>query len=469
MPAEAGRGQQATETGMKRDIGLLGATTLIVGSAIGSGIFLLPSRMANDVGSPALLLAAWVVCGFVSLFGALTFAEMAGMYPRAGGQYVFLREAWGDAVGFLYGWTWFTVISTGIIAAVATAFALFVSVLFPLTAFQVKLVAMATILALTAVNYVGVKYGGAVSNLFTILKVAAILALVVAGFTLAENPSNPFATEGFAPAAGLAGGFGLAMLAAFFAYDGWVQATFVASEVKNPQKTVPRAMLIGTLIVMGVYVAATAVYLYVLPFGHVASTSTLAADVARAVLGENGVRFITIAIIVSTFGTVNAFVLSGPRVTFALARDNLFYKGMGSLSSRFATPDFALLVQAELACLLVLSGTYNQLVNYATFGIWAFYGLAGVGFFVLRRKAAHVHRPYKAWGYPVIPALFVLAAAYIVVNTLLNDTRNALTGVGLIALGVPFYLIARRTRGWRRVGVDGAARTAAVEDPPRES
>ncbi len=436
----------AADAGMKRNLGLTSATTLIVGSAIGSGIFILPSLMADRVASPGLLMLAWIVAGAASLAGALTFAEMAGMFPRAGGTYVFLREAFNDGVAFLYGWTWFWVIGTGIIAAVAYAFALFVARLFPLTDFGVKLVAMSCIAFLTLVNYVGVKYGGLVQNVFTVLKVGAIAALVAAGFLFASEPQPlfDFAETGGAAAAG---GFGTALLLAFFAYDGWSQSAVVASEVRNPQRTVPKAMLIGTLVVMAVYVAATAAYVHVLPFARVRTTSTLAADVMDAVAGPTGVLFITIAIVVSTFGTVNAFVLSCPRVVWAMAKDGLFYRGMGSLHRRFGTPDFALLIQAEWACLLVLTGTYERLVTYATLAIWGFYGIAGVGFFRLRRKAAHLERPYRVFGYPLVPALFVATSAFVVANTLYFDRDNALWSVGLVATGIPaLFLLNRRRR-----------------------
>jgi APA family basic amino acid/polyamine antiporter len=259
------------------------------------------------------------------------------------------------------------------------------------------------------------------------------------------------------------GSFGLAMSAAFFAYDGWNQSAFVASEVKDPQRNVPRSAILGVVVVMLVYLLANAAYLYVLPFQQVVDTPTLAADVARALLGPVGATLITIAILVSTLGTTNAFILSGPRVYYAMAKDGLSYPGMASLSRRFATPDFALVIQAEWAMLLVLSGSYNDLVNFSVFAIWAFYGIAGVGLFVLRRTMPDAPRPYRTLGYPVVPALFIATSVFIVVNTLVRDTRNALFGLLLILSGVPALFLME---WWRRRRADVTRDSAAPSTAP---
>jgi len=439
------------EQPLKPTLGLLTATLLIVGSSIGSGIFRLPSTIAGYVGSPWLLVGVWALCGVLSLTGALTFAEMGAMFPRAGGQYVFLKQAFGRRTAFLYGWTFFWVIQTGIIAAVATAFAGFLSVLTPLTAFQQKLVAMGVIAILSLVNYVGVKYGGVVSNVFTTLKLSALLGLVLLGFALANGVGNfalPVVATG---TTNLIGAFGLAMSAAFFAYDGWNQSAAVASEIKDPQRNVPLSMLMGVLTVTAVYLLANLVYLHVLPFSQVQGTSTLASDVARVLLGPVGATIITIAILVSTFGTVNAYVLSGPRVYYALAKDGLSYPGLASVSKRFSTPDFAILLQAEWAMLLVLTGSYNSLVNFSVFAILLFYGVTAIGLFVLRRKMPDAPRPYKTILYPVVPLIFLATCVFIVVNSLVNDTQNALFGLLLILTGIPalFFLEWRERRAAR--------------------
>ena len=438
-------------------LGLLTATFLIVGSSIGSGIFRLPASMAAEVGSAWLLVGVWVLCGLLSIAGALTFAEMAAMFPRAGGQYVFLREAFGGRTAFLYGWTFFWVIQTGIIAAVAFAFAGFLSFLVPMTGFQVKLAAISLILLLSAVNYVGVRYGGLVNNVFTAAKVGAIAALVLLGFVLATGAGNfdaPALPQGAAPL-GVVASVGTAMAFAFFAYDGWNQSAFVASEIKDPQRNVPRSMILGTLTVMAVYVLANLVYVHVLPFDAItatAATGTLGAETAEAILGPVGGTLVTLAILVAVFGTVNAYVLSGPRVYYAMAKDGMSYDGFASVSPRFRTPDFAIVLQAEWACLLVLTGSFEDLVNFAVFAIWLFYGVTGLAYFRLRRTHAHLARPYRTWGHPVVPALFILTSLFIVVNTLVTDTRNALFGLLLIGSGVPFLLLLE----WRNRRKGGA-------------
>lgn len=440
---------------LKPTLGLASATLLIVGSAIGSGIFRLPAQMAAQLDSAWLLLGVWVLCGLLSLAGALTFAEMGAMFPRAGGQYVFLREAFGERVAFLYGWAFFWVIQTGIIAAVAIAFSGFLGSFVPMTGFQQQLLAMGVILVLSAINLVGVSYGALVQNVFTALKVAAILSLVALGFVLtgaADGLSRPVLPAD-AAGGGLVGAIGLAMVAAFFAYDGWNQSAFVASEVKDPQRNVPRSAILGVLVVMIVYVLATAVYLWVVPFDAIvaggpdgAPTPTLAADAARILLGPVGAALITGAIVISTFGTVNAFILSGPRVYYAMAKEGLGYKGMANVNRRFRTPDFAILLQMEWAMLLVLTGSYESLVNFSVFAIWLFYGVAGIGLFVLRRRRPDAPRPYRTLGYPAVPILFIATSAFIVVNSLLNDTFNAGMGLLLIATGVPALAIIE----WRR-------------------
>ncbi|HVL47636.1 MAG TPA: amino acid permease [Candidatus Thermoplasmatota archaeon] len=458
-------------TQFAKGIGLLTATTLIMGSAIGSGIFLLPSAIAGHVQAPGLLVLVFVAGAIMSFAGALTFAEMGAMFPRAGGQYVFLREAFGDGPAFLYGWMMFWVAITGIIAAVATAFAIYVGYFFKLSVFETRLVAVACIGFLTLVNALGVKHGGTVNNVFTIAKVGAIAALVILGFALG-NGTGELVTPVLPPDAGLAlvSAFGFAVLLSLFAFDGWSSVTFVAAEIKNPQRTIPLAAFLGVLGVTVVYLAANLVYLHILPIDAIAASPALASDVASAFLGPNGGALIAAAIVVSTFGTVNAFILQGPRIYHAMAESGLFYRGFGRLDAKRAVPTFGLIVQAEWAALLVLTGTYTQLVTYVTLAIWAFYGLAGFAYFRLRRKYPDMPRPYKTTGYPWVPGLFIGAAIFVVVNTLVFDTTNALFGLGLVATGIPVYWLMRRRlqAGLRNVPVDPPSPAApAAEDAGR--
>ncbi|MHB8586047.1 MAG: APC family permease [Thermoplasmatota archaeon] len=444
---------EASTRALKPTLGLVSATTLIVGSAIGSGIFLLPASVAGKAGAPGLTLIVWIVGGFLSIAGALTFAELGGLFPRAGGQFVFLREAYGDGAAFLFGWMMFFVAITGIIAAVATAFSIFVGAFFPLTTLEMRLVAIACIWFLTLVNWFGVRYGGVVQNVATFAKVAALVALVVLAFVVGRGTGaivSPLLPAGPGPV--LAAGFGLGLVAALFAFDGWSSVTFVASEIKNPQRTIPRAALLGVGIVTLVYVIANAAYLYVLPFPSLVGSQRAAFDVATALFGANGGVAISIAVIVSTFGTVNGYVLQGPRIYYAMAKDGLFYRGFGSVSKR-NVPNFGLILQAEWASLLVLSGTYNTLVTYVVIGLWAFYALTGLALFQFRRKAADAPRPFRVPFYPILPALFVLAAVAIVANALINDPLDAGPGILLVLTGIPVYAALL---WWRRRGTQAS-------------
>ncbi|MHB8606108.1 MAG: APC family permease, partial [Thermoplasmatota archaeon] len=312
-------------------------------------------------------------------------------------------------------------------------------------------------------NYVGVKYGGLVGNVFTTLKIAAIAALVVAGFALGGARGSivaPFAPTGVGAGA-IVGSFGLAMALALFAYDGWNQATFVASEIRDPQRTIPLAMVIAVGVVMAVYLGANAVYLYVLPIGQVAGSMALAADVARVLVGPVGASLIAAAILASTFGTVNAYILATPRVAYAMAEDGVLYRGFASLHPRFLTPDFATLLVAEFSCLLVLTGTYNDLVNIAVFGIWTSYVVTGLALFRFRRTRPDAPRPYRTTGYPVVPFLFVGAGLFVIGNELVNDTKNALLCVGLVILGGVVLLIERAVKKRTKRGGEAADIAAA--------
>jgi basic amino acid/polyamine antiporter, APA family len=412
-------------------LGLATTTLLIVGSMIGSGIFRLPASMMAKVQSPGLLLLVWVVGGLFTITGALTFAEMAGMFPQAGGQYVFLRESLGKKWAFLYGWTMFWVIQSGIIAAVAVVFGEFNRILFGFDPVWVPAFAVGCIVFLSLVNYVGVKFGGLVNNLFTVAKVGALLLLVVLGFILGDPGHSTFGQEiSGSPAGGaLFAAFILAMLQAFFALDGWPQAAYVAPEVKEPRRNVPRAMIMGVLAVTLVYIAATAVYIYLVPAGDFLTindsggSKIISAEAARVFAGNTGAKLISLAVIVSTFGTVNAYILTSPRIFYAIAQDRLFPGFLGQLHRRFNTPTFSIILVGVWSGLLVLLGrfsrdAYTVIIEAVVFGLWLFYIPTIIGYFKLRRDRPDHPRPYRTTFYPVTPILFMLCAV-LTVGTLL--------------------------------------------------
>jgi APA family basic amino acid/polyamine antiporter len=452
---------------LERRLGVFSATTLIVGSMIGSGVFIAPSIMAGLVATPGVYLALWLVGGALTLLGALAYGELCAMMPRAGGQYVFLREAFGPLVGFLYGWTVLFVIQTGFNAAVSIAFAKFLGgvglhvgemdIVWRLGSFtlsRAQLVAVGVIVVLTFINMRGVEAGAFVQNLFTVLKVGAIALLVGIGFA---SGKGSFAN--FAPLTGTTLGpaavgmtflaaCGVAMSKALFAYDAWNTVTFAAEEIQKPERNLPRALVLGSVITTLVYTGACAVYLYILPLpvmGRVVE-NRVAADVAGVILGPIGITLVSVAILISTFGCVNGLILGGGRVLFAMARDGLFFASAGRVHPKHHTPANALLMQGVWSAVLALSGSYSRLLTYVTFASLSFNALTVVGLFVLRRKRADLPRPYRAWGYPLTPALYLAGAGFFTVYIFAGDKLDSLVGIGIVILGLPAYWLFRRRR-----------------------
>ncbi|MGO9839219.1 MAG: APC family permease [Polyangiaceae bacterium] len=452
---------------LERRLGVLSATAIIVGSMIGSGIFIAPSIMAAYVTTPGTWLGLWLVAGGLTLLGALAYGELCAMMPHAGGQYVFLREAFGPLVAFLYGWTFFLVIQTGINAAVAIAFAKFLGGIglqvgeqdmvlsighFALSRAQV--VAVLVIGVLTWVNMRGVREGAIVQNVFTALKVGALVLLALAAFGSGKGSLSHFAPV-FGTGVGSRGlelGFlaamGVAMSKALFAYDAWNTVTFVAGEVREPERSLPRALVLGTAVTMLAYAAACAAYLYVLPVSRMAGVAEnrVAAEVASAVFGPAGVTLVSVAILVSTFGCLNGLVLGGARVLFAMSRDGLFFLVAGHVDARRQTPSGALVLQASWSAVLALSGSYDRLLTYVTFASLAFNALTVVGLFVLRRTRAGAPRPYRTWGYPVTPAIYLAGATFFLLFIFMGDPRDSCAGIALVALGLPAYALFERSR-----------------------
>jgi basic amino acid/polyamine antiporter, APA family len=450
-----------------RGLGLLDATLLIVGSVIGSGIFFAPSIMAGYLQSPGLLLGLWVLGGLLTLAGALSYAELAAAMPRAGGQYVFLSEAFSPLFGFLYGWTLLLAINTGFVAAVAVAFAktlgFFVPgvgeehVLFALlgaTFTTAQLVALVVVAILTWLNVTGLRTGALVQNLFTLAKLAALGILVAMAVVTAKGSvSNfqPVASLALGPEGlkvGLFAALAGAMSKALFSYDSWYTVTFAAEEVKDPERNLPRSLILGTLGIMVAYAAAVAAYLYLVPIGEMAAVTEnrIATEAAVRMIGPAGGAFIAAAILVSTFGCVNGLTLAGARVVYAMARDGLFFRGAARVHPRHRTPAAALLLHGLVAGILTLTGTYSDLLTLTAFSSLLFNVLTVVGLFVLRHRRPDLPRPYRVWGYPVVPLLFVAVALFFLVYMPVADPRNTGLGLLLTAAGIPAYLYWRRHR-----------------------
>jgi len=468
-------------TGLVRGLGLAASTSVVVGSVIGTGIFLKTRVMMCNVETPWLVLAAWLAAGVLTLAGALTYAELAAMMPRAGGEYVFIREAYGRPVAFLYGWTQFAVAYTGSQAAKGVSFAIFLNSLlggsldrtfytaqiagyaFPLGELQV--IALAIILLATLVNCLAVSVGGNISVVLTGLKILIVVAIGGAAFVLAQGHWGHFAMSGAggtcegveATARGGMAGFGAAMLGALWAYDGWTNVTIVAGEVKRPQRNLPFALIGGMLIVAVLYIFANVAYLYVLSplaIASVPGSSSVATEVARTYLGPAAVGAIAMAMMVSTLGSLHTGTMAGARISYAMARDGLFFRPLASVSARTHVPVKALLLQGAGSCVLALTGSFDTLTDYVIFAAWIFYALNTASVFIFRRRLPDAERPYRTIGYPVVPVLFLLAAGWLIANTFMATPRQALTGAGIIALGLPLYWyfgVARTTVDETRV------------------
>ena len=464
---------EPTKEGFVRRLRLLDATTLVIGTMIGSGIFIVSADIARIVKSPGLMLIVWIIAGVMTVISALSYAELSAAMPRAGGQYVYLREAFGQLVAFLYGWAFFLVMSTGIIAAVAIAFAKFLGVFLPsVSATNVLLklgpvgistqqcVAMSVIAFLTFVNCRGVKHGAFVQNVFTFLKTIAVVALLVAGFAIGRNPQIAHANFSQMFASLPAGGFnlltiiGTAMVGSLFAMDAWAFVCCTAAEVQEPRKNLPRALLFGTGFVALLYLLVNISYLNVLPFFgdpagadivsrgiQYASEDRVATAVSQMMLGHAGLFFIAAAIMISTFGCVNGNVLMCARLYYAMAKDGLFFQSVGRINSKTHVPTTALVLGGIWASLLTLSGSYSELLDYVIFVTIVFYSLTIAGVFVLRKKRPDMIRPYKAWGYPLLPAIYIVLAMSIAIDLLIYKPAYTWPGLIIVLTGVPVYYI----------------------------
>lgn len=449
--------------GLVRQLGLFDSTMVMVGIVIGSGIFLTTGIIAKSIPSTPLILLVWVVGGLLTLAGALTYGELGAALPEAGGQYVYIREAYGSLPGFLFGWVMFLVYQTGGIAGLALAFSEYFGYFFPslstdkiilsqslpvfgksliysLSAGQ--LVGVLSIALLSFLNYIGVGFGKTVQNLLTVLKIGIILIIIILGFSIGKGTAVDFTLDprnfGFSH---LLIGFGVSLIAVSWAFDGWNNVNFVAGEIKNPQRNLPKVLILGTLITTVLYVLINYIYLYALPIDQMAGEVRIAEKATSVLFGAGTAGLISAIVIISTFGSLNGSILTGPRVFYAMANDGLFFKKVAKVHPRFHTPGFSIFIQALWASLLTLVGTFEQIFTFAMFVSIIFWIAAAASVFTLRKKRPDLPRPYKTWGYPYVPAVFIAASFGILFNTLLEKPVEALAGLALTALGIPAYFI----------------------------
>ncbi|MBM3263364.1 MAG: amino acid permease [candidate division Zixibacteria bacterium] len=433
-----------TDTELKRALGPVSATTVIVGSIIGSGIFAGPAIVAGYTGTSGVTLAIWALCGLMSFFGAVCYAELGGMMPRAGGQFTYLSEAYSPMWGFLFGWTSLLVVRPGDMAAIASAFATyagyFIVQALPYPEWARRGLGIFTLLLIAYFNYRGIRIAGLIQNLSTFFKVGALIALVGVGVLLMPDSSQ---LEPLWPATmnlGMVGALSLAMVAAFGAYDGWDSSTYVAEEIKNPRRNVPLSILLGLGIATAVYLSVNLAYVYVLSNTGVAQSERVASDAMQVVLGPIGASLIAFAVMVSTFGTVNANVLAGPRVCYAMARERMFFTWAAKVHPQYGTPHAAIIILAVVSSVQILFlGSWEALVASRTAALWVFYLMNGLGVFILRRKYPDAPRPYKTWGYPVTPLLFLVSGLVFLGLIVYTDPKHSLIGLGITAVGGVVY------------------------------
>jgi amino acid transporter len=436
LPAES------TPATLPRQLGLWSAVAIVMGNMIGSGIFRVPATVAEHSGTQTVVILIWVAGGVVAVCGALALAEVAGLYPRAGGMYAYIYEAFGPLLAFLFGWTLLLVAPLGL-ASLALVFAEYFGRLVPLSPNGTRLLAAAALILVTTWNYRSVRYGALVQNLSTSAKVIAILALAGTAFLF------PVTSSGEPPAPATAsslGGFGLAIVAVLWAYNGWQELTYIGGEIRDPGRTLPRALIYGTIGVMAVYLAANAAYLRVLPMQVIAESPLVAADVAVRLVGSVGTALIAALVCVSTFGTLNGITLVQPRVFYAMAHDGLFFRKIGSVHSRFHTPHAAIVLISGLALFFLTLGTFERLIEAFVLGLLPFWGLAVGSVIVLRRKRPNLVRPYRTPGYPVVPILFVISTVALILNSLVERLGSTALSLGAIMVGIPLYFLWARRR-----------------------
>ena len=476
----------AAPTELVKGLRLFDATTIVMGSMIGSGIFIVAADVARQVGSPGLFLLTWMVSALLTVTAAITYGELAAMMPRAGGQYVYLREAFGPLFGFLYGWTLFLVIQTGTLAAVAVAFGKFLGIFVPwvsaqnrlvdagslnlfghvvaLTVSSQQLVAILALILLSVVNIFGLRTGAWVQNIFTTLKVGSLLGLLGLGVWWISRtpvvaaqvaPSQPAAPWGLATLTVVA----VALVGPLFSSDAWNNVTFTGAEVVNPKRNLPLALFVGTTVICALYFFCNWVYIRVLPFYgtpqgagplergvQYAAEDRVATAAMQVMLGTTGSWLMAAAIIISTFGCLNGMILAGARVYYAMAKDGLFFSAVGTVNPKYHTPAVSLMFQALWAALLTLSGTYGDLLDYVIFAVVLFYILTIAAVFWMRRTRPEIPRPYRAWGYPLLPAIYILVCLFIEWALLTHKTSRSIAGLCIVSIGIPIYYLWRRKR-----------------------
>jgi len=456
--------ESSQNKGLVRQLGLFDSTMMMIGLVIGSGIYLTTGIMAQSLPSAGLILLVWIVGGLITLTGALTYAELGAAMPDSGGQYVFLREAYGPLAGFLFGWILFLITMTGSIAALGVAFAEYFGYFFPalstsrvIFSLQIgpwtyilsmgQVVAVAVVILLSAFNYIGVVFGKLIQNIVTVIKIGTLLVLIGAGLMMDQGTHIQLTSVPAGMSLGkLMTGFGLALIAVTWAFDGWNNITYAAGEIKNPNRNLPFSLVVGTVVITLLYVLTNLVYFKALPVQEMAGVVRIAEKATTTLYGSTSAGQLSAAVLISVFGALNGAVFVGPRVYYAMAKDGLFFQKVSEVHPRFGTPGFSIIVQTIWTCILTVSGTFEQLFTFVVFVTVLFYILTAASVFTLRKKYPDLPRPYKTWGYPVVPIVFIVTSLGILVNTLIGRPVESLIGLVITLIGIPVYYVWKKRK-----------------------
>lgn len=430
--------------GLKKILGRWDSIAITIGIVIGVGIFRVPAEVAKYLESPYLIILAWLSAGIICLLGASCYAELSSAFPETGGNYIYLRESYGRGVGFLFGWTELLVIRTGGIAAVAFIFAEYLQSFLGLVNAPIRLIAISSVFIFSFINILGLRYGKTFQNLSTLTKVLALLGIILFGLLSAKGSTSNLSAVEVTPDKGILALFGLALIPILWTYGGWHESTFVAGETKDYKRSLPFSLITGILIITSLYTAINFVYLYLVPAREMVHTELIASDVIQILYGAGGKKILEILVIISSVGCINGMIITGGRVTYAMAKDNLVFRYLGEINHRYSTPSRSILINAAWSAVLILWGTFSKLLFFTGILVWLFFALAVAGLILLRYKLPHIERPFKVWGYPFVPAIFILTCTSLVINTLIFYPLESLFGLCLAISGIPVFILSQR-------------------------
>ena len=429
--------------GLKKILGRWDSIAITIGIVIGVGIFRVPAEVARYLASPALIILAWLVGGIICLLGALCYAELSSSFPETGGNYIYLRQSYGRGIGFLFGWTELLVKRTGATAAVAFVFAEYLRSFLSLANAPIKLIAISVVFFLSFMNILGLRYSKAFQNLSTLTKILALIGIILFGLLSGKGSISNLSCLIAPIDKGILSSFGLALIPILWTYGGWHESTFVTGETRDHKRSLPFSLITGIIIITSLYIVINLVYLYLVPANQMVGAKLIASDVMQILYGAGSRRILEILVIISSLGCINGMIITGSRVTYAMTKDNLVFSYLGKINRQHSTPSRSILVNASWTAVLIIWGTFDKLLFFTGIVYWLFFALSGIGLFLLRHKFPHIERPFKVWGYPVVPVAFIIICTALVINTLFFYTRESLFGLCLTMMGIPIFILSQ--------------------------